>query len=600
MTKITRVGLGLFIVCLVVLLVFLLGISKESKKNNRPNIVLIFADDIGFEAIESFGGTEYKTPNLTKLASQGVQFNRAISSPMCTPSRVKIMTGKYNFRNYIGFSKLDKKEKTFANSLKRYGYKTVISGKWQLGNKEIDLPNSFGFDQYFLSEYKAFKDSNDRPIVVSRYHSPLINSNGMYYKGKKKEYGPDLFCDFILNFIEKNQKDPFFVYYPMVLTHWPFVPTPKSKNPTKASHKENFVDMVEYMDYNVGRIVKRLEELSLIENTVILFTGDNGSYISLSSKLKNNTMIRGGKSYQTRPGIHVPMIASWKGKLKDGMQNDDLIDLIDFLPTLEDIAQIKKSKRFYTDGISFLPQILGEAFEGRKWIFQYYKSVNMRPDLSGVFVMNKEWKLYADGRLYNIKNDMLETKIFFAFNDTKESLKNRQALNLVFEDLYKKNKTLEKKALKLQNKMGQVIAHWEFNQIKVGKKTILKYNVEEWIQNKKEVNFGIFHYKGMGGIEVDKMVLKKGNVVVSQDLHQGNSFYRLRDLRAPQKESYQYLRDHNNNIFTLKADDVFQGKGYTLEISLKGIRTKEDKRPKNEIYADTMGEIRIVTAKKIP
>ena len=177
----------------------------------KPNIILIMADDLGYETLGCNGSESYKTPNLDELAATGVRFDRCQVQPVCTPTRVQLMTGISNARNYINFGNMDQKATTFGNLFKNAGYATGIAGKWQLG-RDKDLPQRFGFDEACLWQHTR------RP---PRYANPGLEYNGEERDFTNGEYGPDLVNDFALEFITKNKSKPFFLYYPMMLTHSP-------------------------------------------------------------------------------------------------------------------------------------------------------------------------------------------------------------------------------------------------------------------------------------------------------------------------------------------------------------------------------------------
>ena len=208
--------------------IFLFNSCEESNITyGKPNVILIMADDLGYEAIGINGADEYKTPVLDSLASNGINFNNAYSQPLCTPTRVKIMTGKPNYVNYEFFTYLNPDEKTFGNLFQENGYKTALAGKWQLNgvqfdldnNQDLDRPYKFGFDEYCLWWLRERGD---------RFANPNIVQNGEKLNRGIDDYGPDIFTDFIVDFIDKNKDDPFFIYYPMALVHDPFLPTPDS------------------------------------------------------------------------------------------------------------------------------------------------------------------------------------------------------------------------------------------------------------------------------------------------------------------------------------------------------------------------------------
>ncbi|MGC3996329.1 MAG: sulfatase-like hydrolase/transferase [Anaeromyxobacter sp.] len=166
-----------------------------SAASAKPNLVLILADDLGYETVGANGGTSYKTPVLDKLAADGMRFTRCFAQPLCTPTRVQLMTGLYNVRNYIHFGALETSQITFGNLLKKAGYATAIAGKWQLG-REVDLPQKFGFDESYLWQHTR------RP---ARYANPGIEHNGKELDFSKGEYGPDLVNDFAIDFITRKK-----------------------------------------------------------------------------------------------------------------------------------------------------------------------------------------------------------------------------------------------------------------------------------------------------------------------------------------------------------------------------------------------------------
>ena len=196
----------------------------------KPNVVLIMADDLGFETMGSYGGTLYKTPILDRLATNGARFEHCYAQPICTPSRVQLMTGQYNVRNYTKFGILPRGETTFAHKLKDEGYATCIAGKWQLGRQK-DAPKHFGFDEALLWQHtRDGRMEIDGERVDKRYENPILEKNGELLVYNDGEFAPDLIVDFILDFIERKKEQPFLVYYPMILTHCPFVPTPHSED----------------------------------------------------------------------------------------------------------------------------------------------------------------------------------------------------------------------------------------------------------------------------------------------------------------------------------------------------------------------------------
>lgn len=389
----------------------------------RPNIVLIMADDLGVEGLGCYGGTSYRTPNLDHLAETGLKFTAAYSQPLCTPTRVQIMTGRYNHRNWSSFGILSPDQITFGHQLQKAGYRTGIFGKWQLQSYDPpDLPNAdqrrgtgmhpkeAGFDQYALFHALHTEDKG------SRYANPTMLEGEANQAGTLRtypgRYGEDVWVEKIVDFLNQPSDRPAFVYYPMALPHRPFEPTPQSDewDPDNVPEEDvQFItDMVEYMDTAVGRLIDQLNQHDLRENTLVLFYSDNGFHRAVYSRLKDGRIIRGGKGEPLQTGIHVPLIANWPGKIQPGT-TDRLVDASDFFPTLNELAGGPTVE--VTDGISFAPLLSGEASPERDAAFFWYDS---RPGWDkerfrrSVFALDHDYKLFRDGRLYRLGPDMLE------------------------------------------------------------------------------------------------------------------------------------------------------------------------------------------------
>ena len=397
------------------LYILLFGLSllslKAQKNTPPPNIVMILADDLGFECINSYGGTSYDTPNLTQLAQTGMQFENCHSQPICTPSRVKLMTGKSNKKNHVKFGYLNPKETTFSQLLRKNGYATMIAGKWQLGNN-ASLPDYFGFDEHIL--WQLTTSGRDSLGWDKRYVNPVLEINGKVYEKNEGKYSTDLVVDYINDFIKRKKDQPFLVYYPMILTHCPFDPTPHSEDwdPTDMGSKtykgnaKYFGDMVSYLDFSVGRIVKQLDQLGLRENTIILFTGDNGTDTPVVSMMDNLAVV-GGKGKTTDNGTHVPLIVNWKGVIKPNESTEALVDFSDFFPTICEAAGITVDSGLDLDGVSFYSQLIGKEGPKRNWIHTWYNRDGGSNPMSATseWVRNANYKLYVGNKFYNIKKD---------------------------------------------------------------------------------------------------------------------------------------------------------------------------------------------------
>ena len=305
--------------------------------SKQPNIVLIMSDDLGYEVIGANGGSSYKTPSIDSMAQQGMRFENAHVMPLCTPTRLSLMTGKYNFRNYIGFGLISPNEVTFGHLLTDAGYNTCISGKWQLysynppdqhpeerssGQKIEDA----GFDEFCVWHPHHTEEKG------SRYKNPVIYENGEFRTDTKDKYGEDIFCDYIIDFLDRKKDDekPFFVYWPMAATHKPHEPTPDRPEWNSFDPPSNrsigaktwaeledgsweddpkfYRDMVEYHDKVIGRLLSYLENQGLQEDTLVVYLGDNGSPADVCSMMHQHNEICGGKGKTSDRGTHVPLI----------------------------------------------------------------------------------------------------------------------------------------------------------------------------------------------------------------------------------------------------------------------------------------------------
>jgi arylsulfatase A len=370
----------------------------------RPNVILILADDLGYETLGVNGGESYRTPVLDRLAREGVRFTQAYAQPLCTPTRVQLMTGQYNVRNYINFGTMDPDATTFAQHFRRAGYRTAMAGKWQLGADRA-LPGRFGFEEHCLWQLTR------RP---PRYANPGLEYNGVERDFNRGEYGPDLVHDFVADFISRHRTEPFLLYYTMMLTHDPYQPTPDSADwDPKAigeqvnRHPRHFGEMVAYMDKLVGRLVTQLETLGLRDNTLILFVGDNGTGRGTVSRFRGRDYV-GAKGSTNEAGMHVPLIASWPGGIAAGRVVDDLVDTTDFLPTICAAAGVPVPAQPELDGRSFWPQLRGEPGNPRRWLYSWY-SPRQNADLTArEFAYTAKHKLYRTGEFYDLTSDPLE------------------------------------------------------------------------------------------------------------------------------------------------------------------------------------------------
>lgn len=346
---------------------------------SRPNIIFILVDDLGKEWVSCYGAENIHTPNIDQLAETGVRFENVYSMPQCTPSRACFMTGQYPFRNgwvnhwdvpRWGVGYFDwQKNPSIARVMKSGGYKTAVAGKWQLNDfrEDPDAMIRHGFDEYCMwtGGESSLEDEDHEAVTDRRYWDPYIHTKdgSRTYVG---QFGPDIFNQFLLDFISENKDAPFFVYYPMVLTHVPFTTTPHEPDATGnyGQHKA----MVRYTDYLVGRLAQHLDELGIREKTLVVFTSDNGTVSSLTNSMKGRD-VTGGKSKTTENGINAPFVVNCPGMVPQGVVSDALIDFTDLLPTFADFAGTQPEPGFVYDGFSARDVFLGFAKKtDREWI----------------------------------------------------------------------------------------------------------------------------------------------------------------------------------------------------------------------------------------
>ena len=372
---------------------------------DRPNVVLIMADDIGYESFGAYGSTQYRTPRIDALAAQGTRFTNAYARPRCSPSRVALMTGRSNVRNYVDWSVLPAGEYTIADLFGDAGYATAMAGKWQLHGirefKGVAAANA-GFGTYCLWHTAT--------TVRKRYWNPSVDCDGQLHPGGEDVYGPDVFTDFMLDFIEANRETPFFAYYAMVAPHFPLDRSPPVAQCADESDEQcNYEDIVAYLDRNVGRIQDKLAAEGLLNRTILVFLSDNGSYKRVYSDL-GGERIYGAKGTTLDAGSRVPLIVRVPDG--DGRVLEDLVDITDILPTLAAGTGLTLPEDTVFDGVPFWDRLTGGAGNPRQSIYTYYfpqpyaeafDNPHRHPET--VYARDTRYKLYGTGELYDTSAD---------------------------------------------------------------------------------------------------------------------------------------------------------------------------------------------------
>jgi arylsulfatase A len=396
----------LIVVCLAQAAHSAVDFGSDDDQHAAPpmNIILILGDDLGAETVSVYGGESYQTPHLDQLAIQGIRFDYAHAQPLCTPSRVKIMTGQYNFRNYHHFGYLDPTQTTFAHILKDAGYSTAVAGKWQLFNNRFEdiqgsTPQNAGFEEFLLWQMNVEQ-------AGPRFWGPLLNYNGELRQHQQSVFGPDVFNDYVLDYIETHKDQPFFIYYPMVLVHDPWVTTPDMLDNT-ASDQHKFAAMMAYMDKMVGKVRQKVEQEGIADRTLILYIGDNGTGRDIVSR-RNGNDVRGAKSQTINAGSQVPFMVWGPGLVQSGVVSDSLVNLNDILPTLAEIAGVEVPVDYPGDGESLAPLLRGEGELDRENIFIHYEP-RWPSGLPSRYAFDRRWKLYEGGGFFDMASDPLES-----------------------------------------------------------------------------------------------------------------------------------------------------------------------------------------------
>lgn len=418
--------------------------TKNEEKQKKPNIIYILADDLGYADLSCYGQTNFQTPNIDGLAKEGMLFTQHYSgSTVCAPSRSALMTGQHTGHTFIRGNKevkpegqypLVDKAVTIAEALKEAGYATGAFGKWGLGfpGSEGD-PNNQGFDEFY--GYNCQRIGHNYYPYHMWHNQEKVELPGN--KGKETgEYGPEVIHKYAMKFIEDNKDQPFFMYYPSIIPHaelfapeeymekyrGKFLP---EKNYKGVDGGENyrqgpygsqpeshaaFAAMMDYLDMQVGDIVAKLKELGIYDNTLIIFTSDNGPHKEGGADpdyFNSNGPLKGYKRDLYEGGIRVPMIAVWEGKIVAGSKSDHVSAFWDVFPTLADLTGSKIPEG--VDGISFLPELKGEEQKEHEYLYWEFHERGGRKALR-----KGDWKLVrynvtspakTTTELYNLAQD---------------------------------------------------------------------------------------------------------------------------------------------------------------------------------------------------
>lgn len=398
---------------LLIVSLFVDGWQKPVSREKLPNIVLIFMDDMGYGDLSCYGALDYKTPNLDKLAAEGIRFTNFLSAQaVCTASRAGLLTGCYPNRlslhgalfpnSKIGISA---EETTLPELLKQKNYSTAIFGKWHLGDHPQFLPLQHGFDEYFGIPFSNdmwpvwYDGTPATPEQAGKARfAPLALIEGNEKVGEVKTLEDQglltkRLTERAVAFIQKNKKRPFFLYLPNPMPHVPIAASPAFKGKSKQG---TYGDVMMEIDWSVGQIMQALADNGLDKNTLVIFTSDNGPWYNFGNHAGSNGGLREGKGTSFEGGLRVPCIMRWQGRTPAGVVCNQLSSTIDILPTIAELCEVSlPTKRI--DGHSMLSILNGNTeYEVRTEFYYYYR----RNDLQAV--RRGHWKLVLphQGRSY--------------------------------------------------------------------------------------------------------------------------------------------------------------------------------------------------------
>ena len=412
--------------------------NKNEIQSQLPNIVFIFADDLGYGDLGCFGATDIATPNIDRIAAEGIKFTSFLSaSPVCSPSRAGLLTGRMPQRMGINqvffpesFTGMDPEEITIAEILKDKGYRTAVVGKWHLGHMQKFLPLNQGFDEYFGIPY-----SNDMASVV------YLRGNDVVEFKVDQTYTTKTYTEESLKFIDSAADKPFFLYLAHNMPHVPIYASPDFQG---TSNRGLYGDVIQELDWSVGEVLRKLEEKGILENTLIVFSSDNGPWLVMEDHGGSAGPLREGKQFTFEGGVRVPTVAMWKGKIQPGQVYEDLATQMDWFPTFCNLVGAEIPKDREIDGKD-LSAVLFENGSREEDTFLYYMLSSQEAYREGDWKIKRPYQGFAGTRtmkqvdahdtlLFNLKTDPGETTNLMKENPEKTAQMMR-AMDLAVKQL---------------------------------------------------------------------------------------------------------------------------------------------------------------------
>ncbi|MDA1314880.1 MAG: sulfatase [Acidobacteria bacterium] len=391
-----------------------------------PNVVIVFADDQGYGDVGVYGAKEFRTPNLDRMASEGVRFTSFyVAAPVCTPSRAALLTGSHPVRVGLGnrvlfpysTTGLHPNEVTVAEILRSRGYATGIVGKWHLGHHTKFLPTRQGFDTYFGIPYS--NDMGNHRYARENFVAPplpILRDEEIIEQQPDQTQLTRRYTEEAIRFIRDNKDRPFFLYLPHSMPHWPLAASERFAGHSKLGI---YGDAIEELDWSVGEILKTLGELGIDRRTLVIFTSDNGATLApwqrRGYRPGSNGPLRAGKNTTWEGGMRVPAIMRWPGRIPAGLVQDELATAMDILPTIAKLTGAEAPRGRILDGKNIWPLMSGEAGARTPHeAFHYYRDERLQAVRSGPWKLHVYRPEWGDGAgdhqalLFNLDEDIGE------------------------------------------------------------------------------------------------------------------------------------------------------------------------------------------------
>ena len=358
------------ILYVIFLIIFISCDTEKDNKEISPNIVFIFADDLGYGDLSSYGASDINTPNIDFIGKNGIKFTDFYSvSSVCTPSRAGMLTGRYPQRfglNGVLFpdshTGLPSSEYTIAELLRDSGYKTGMVGKWHLGHKYEFLPLQQGFDFFYGIPY-----SNDMASTVYFAGNDVVD----YYPDQSQM--TKKLTEEAVKYIDRNKENNFYLYVAHPMPHVPIYVSEKFRG---SSDRGLYGDVIQELDWSVGEIIKRLQELNILDETLVIFSSDNGPWLTMRDMGGSAGELRNGKMYTFEGGMRVPTLAMMKGLIPEGIESNEIISQLDWMPTFASLSRSQIPKEVIIDGDDITEILRGNSFEyERDYLFFDYEKL---------------------------------------------------------------------------------------------------------------------------------------------------------------------------------------------------------------------------------